>query len=383
MGFLDYLMDDESATGAMKDLQNSLKGGGSNNVWYRYRNVLSTGQSCTLRFLPASEENASGPFWLPKKIIRLKFADPVNVGQDVNLNIPVMQMYVGGKTSDDLILGQVTRLYEEADALDKNGETEKAKQVRAKASYHYIKGESIAQGFVISGPPEKETPPENPIRVFELNKTIVKLITAKLETENPDLKLDFWPCHGRKGYNFIIHKGLTGDGKYAAYNEGTGFSSKTSPLSDDHIAAIEKHGLWNLSTFLPPRPADDEYALLAEIVEQSIAGNRVWDSDWETGFKTVKVYRTARGDAAEESSDLQEQVRANLARVTGTGTTTTSATSEGVLAALSRTSNEAQVEEPDEVAEVVTAEAAQPRSEVRSIVDKIKRNQARTATANG
>jgi hypothetical protein len=384
MSILDILMDEATATSGLKDLQTAMKGnsGGSNNVWYRYRSVLGTGQTCTLRFLPASENNVSGQFWLPKKVIRLKFADPKTVGSEVNINIPVMQMYTGGKASDDPILGQVTRLYEEAQDLEKAGESEKAKQVRAVATYHYVKGECIAQGFVVSGPPEKESPPENPIRVFELNKQIVKIISSKIDPDNPD-PLEFWPCHAVKGYDFIITKGLTGDGKFPSYINGSGFKSRSRMLSDDHQNAIRDHNIWNLEQFLPARPSDDEYALLTQIVEQSIAGNRVWDADWESGLKTVKIYRSKSATQSDDSSsDLQEQVRASLSRITGTGATSNATSTEDVMAALSRTNAATQADVEPETETVDSTEDGQQQSrEVRSLVDKIRKNQSKPATA--
>jgi hypothetical protein len=382
MGVLDYLMNDETATTGLTDLTDSVKnkGSSSNNVWFRYRS-LDFGQSCTIRFLPASEDNISGPFWLPKKIIRLKFADPSNVGQDVNIAIPVMQMYTGGRSADDPILGQVTRLYEEADALEKRGESEKAKRVRGTASAHYIRGESIAQGFVINPGFLETDPPANPIRLFELNKQIIKVITAKLETENPELKLDYWPCHGKKGYNFIIMKTRTGDGKFPKYDDGTGFSTKTTPLSEDHKAALAEHGLWNLQQFLPARPSAEEYEMLAEIVRQSIAGNRVWDSDWEAHLSAVKVYRTARVDG-DDPAVMQDEVRAVMSRPMASQPASAAA---DVLSQISRTQPrdepEVATDEEDEIAEEIAVVPSKTASEVRSIVDSIKRRQAKTATA--
>ena len=396
MSVLDFLLDPETAVTAQKSLADSVKnkGSSSNSVWYRYRNMADYA-SCTIRFLPMSEEQIAGKFWLPKKVIRLRFADPVNIGQDVNIAIPVKQMYVGGKPSDDPILGKVTLLYEQAKALEAKGETEKSRQVRSIASAHYIKGECIAQGFVIQSPfPETELP-ENPIRLFELNKQVINVIEAKLETENPELKMEFWVCHGVKGSNFIIKKTKTGDGKFPKYDDGTGFSMRTTPLSQEQLAAVEKYDLWDLRSFLPQRPSDDEYKVLAHMVDQSIAGNRVYDPDWDAELKAVKPFRTAQGERGDDAGAMQDQVRDTLNKISG------GATSADVLSQLSRNGrSEAPVEpeqsvtvEEDTVSdepvedteesgeEMDVASTSRSSNEVRSIVDKIRGRQTKTATA--
>lgn len=387
MSFLDYLFDDETAVSGLKTLTDSIKnkGSGSNNVWFRFRNGLDFNQSCTVRFLPASPENMAGPFWLPKKLVRLKFADPVNVGQDVNITVPVMQMYTGGKPADDLVLGQATRLYEQAKALDDKGETEKSKQVRAVASAHYIRGEAIAQCFVINPGFVESDPPENPIRLIELNKQIIKVITAKLETDHPETKLDFWPCHGRKGYNFIIKKNRTGDGKYAKWDDGgTGFSSKISPWTEEQKANADKYGLWDLTSFLPARPSEDEYKLLADIVRQSIQGDRVWNPDWEAHLSAVKVYRTTQAGDEDETATYSDQVQNVLNNLP----TKPSTTADSVLSSLSRTASnhEAHPSADEAEPEVSDAETDEGKvagaKSVSSLVDKLKRQQTKTATPN-
>jgi hypothetical protein len=382
MGIFDYLFDDETAVAGLKTLTDSVKNkaGGSNNIWFRYRN-LDFNQSCTIRFLPSAPDNMAGQFWLPKKIIRLKFSDPVNVGQDVNIAVPVMQMYTGGKTSEDPILGQVTRLYEQADALSKKGETEKSNQVRAIASAHYIRGEAIAQCFVVHpGFKEENDPPENPVRLIELNKQIINVIRAKIETDNPELKLDAFPCHAKKGYNFIIKKTKTGDGKYAKWDDGTGFSSKVSPWTEDQKAQAEKFGLWDLTAFLPNRPGDDEYKMLAEIVRLSILGDRQWNPDWEAHLSAVKVYRTAQaGDEEESATTYSAQVKNVLDGLGGTKTSTTK--TDDVLSSLSRTAS--NHETPDAAAEDPEASPdPEAKQSVSSLVDKLKRQQVKTATPN-
>jgi hypothetical protein len=272
-------------------------------------------------------------------------------------------------------LGQTIRLYEQADALEKKGESEKSKQVRAIASAHYIRGECIAQGFVITSGFLETDVPENPVRLFELNKQIIKVIESKLETENPDLKFEYWPCHGVKGSNFIIKKTKTGDGKYPKYDDGTGFSVRTSALTEEQKAALVKYDLWNLRDFLPARPGDDEYKVLTHIVEQSIAGNRVWNPDWDAELKAVRPFRTAQGERPDDTGSLQDQVRAAMNNLQPAATS-----ANDVMEQLNRTVNRDGDSHDDQEMADTEVTSARNSGEVQSIYNKI-RDRQKTAKA--
>jgi hypothetical protein len=329
--FLERLMSDDTAVGTLDRLKTELKsrGGSGSNLFYNYRRHLPYDATSTVRFLPASSdlmENEVQPrFWLPKKIIRLRFENPEQAESEVILPIPVMQMYTGGKTENDLILKQVKVLYDEADKLKKNGKEEEAKQIQAKASYHWTRGECIAQGFVVKSGFIEPDLPENPIRLFELNKQLMNVITATLNSDDPETKLEFWPCHGKKGSNFVIKKTRSGD--YPKYDAGSCFSRQgPTSLSTEQLASLDEHGLFDLNDFLPKRPSDAEYQVLAEIVRMSIEGERVWDKDWEAHLDTVKVYRTNMKDSGGSDVDaetLQSQVRDTMSRLNGSGSTST------------------------------------------------------------
>lgn len=388
--WLDKMMDEETATGALKKLQESMKSkSGGSSVYYRYKR-MDYGQSCTLRFLPSSAELAENEvqpsFWLERKVIRLRFDDPAQEGGVVILPIPVMQMYKGGKADDDIILRQVTPLYDEADKLKKAGEQEKSDQVRAKASYHWHRGEAIAQCFVPRSPFVEQDLPENPIRLVELNKQLRTVISNTLNSDDPEVKLEAWPCHGKKGTNFVIKKTKSGD--WPAYNSGSCFSRHVTPWTQEQIAALEKFGLFNLETFLPARPGDDEYKFLAHIVERSIAGMRTWDADWEAHLKAVKVYRAnADGSRAETEGELQAQITETVAKLN----TTASTSASDVMAKLSRNTREdeasseavGETETVDESEVDVTPDDRKTAGDVQSIVNKIKnRTAGKTASAD-
>lgn len=388
--FLDFMMDDATAESQNAKLKESLKnrGGGSSNVFYRYKN-MDFGSTATIRFLPASaeilENEVQPKFWVPKKVIRLRFENPEQAESEVILPIPAMQMYTNCKTENDLVLKQAKALFDEAEALGKKGKEEESKQVRAKASYHWHRGETIAQCFVIRSPFTEQDPPENIIRLVELNKQIMNVINATLNSDDAEVKLEYWPCHGRKGTNFVIKKSKSGD--WPKYDAGSCFSRTTSSWTTEQVEAMEKFGLFNLEMFLPARPSNEEYELLAEIVRLSIEGERVWNPDWEQGLETVKVYKTGQQTSeADDGGNIQSQVRDTLNRMAGTGSTSTSE----VLSNLSRSSrpdDEPEViDTSDDDADpetVVVTSPTKSSDQVRSVVERIKgRTSGKTAQAD-
>jgi hypothetical protein len=368
--FIDYMMDESTAETSMKEMQSGLanKGRANNNLFYYYRK-MDIGGSCMVRFLPISTEVAESDevkkrFWLAKKTIRLRFDNPELAESKVVITIPVMQMYTGGRQENDIILKQVKALYDEADKLAKAGQDERSKAVREKASYHWTRGECLAQGFVVRDGINESDTPENPIRLFELNKQVMNKINAVCDPKaDPDLALRYWPVHGKLGTNFVIKK--TRSGEWPAYTD-SGFATSNSPWTDAMKAAIGTYGLFQLETFLPERPGDEEYEMLAEIVRRSIAGETTWDTDWEAHLVTVKPYKTTVDGSTVDAETTTRNVREALARVGG-------ASAETV--AVSEPDDDVSVT-PDHDADPVSAVADPPQKtgrDVRAIVDQMKR----------
>lgn len=396
VSFLDYMMDDDTASSQAAKLKASLntRGGGSNNLFYRYKN-MTFGQTATIRFLPASAEIADNEvqpkFWEAKKVIRLRFENPEQADSEVVLQIPAMQMYTNCKTENDLVLKQAKALYDQADKLKKAGKEEEAKQIQAKASYHWHRGETIAQCFVIRSPFVEENPPESLIRLVEPNKQIMNVINATLNSDDPEVKLEYWPVHGRKGTNFVIKKSQSGD--WPKYDAGSCFSRQTSAWTTEQLDALESHGLFNLKDFLPARPTDAEYEVLADIVRLSIEGERVWNPDWEAHFETVKVYKTnqtSKSGSELDADTLQSQVRETMSRLSGTG----SANAGEIMSKLTQTEAQDDDAEPtvDEDGVISDEAEAEPQvvatptktvDQVKAAVERIKgRTSGKPASAN-
>lgn len=383
--FIDYMMDEGTAETSMKAMQEGMSSRGrSANCFYYYRK-LDHNASSVVRFLPISAEVAESDevrkrFTIAKKVIRLRFDNPELAESKVVVQIPVMQMYKGGKTEDDLILRQVKALYDESDKLAKAGQDERAKAVRDKASYHWTRGEHLAQGFVVrSGFSEGETP-ENPIRVFELNKQIMNRINAVCDPKaDPDMALRYWPVHGKLGTNFVIKK--TRSGEWPSYNDSSFSTTGPTPWTEDMKAAILQHGLWNLESFLPERPDEDEYRHLAYIVEQSIAGETTWNPDWEADLRAVKPYKTAsEGGGEVDPETAASRVREVLGRVSGPTATSEHSSVQVSLPADADPDEHDEAGLPPAMAE--SADAPKSR-DVKSLVESIKRGtKGKTATAD-
>jgi hypothetical protein len=286
---------------------------------------MDFGASTTLRFLPRSNQVIAGvrpPFWIHKRVLRLDFANPTDLQKRVSISIPCLSMYDPKvKTKDDPILVHAQQLYEAADAAQKKGHDERSKQLRETANRHWVKakGEALAQGFVIRPGVLEQNIPENPVRLFDLKTQIMNTIHSALDEEHPDEMLAGSPDHGMDGTNFIIKK--TRSGEWPSYKESC-FAKKSTTLTDEHLAALRQYGLFDLTSYLPDRPTADEYVVLSEIVAQSVAGNRVWNPDWEQHLINVKPYKdgvTAREEADEGTGETVAGVAAVIDAMNKTG----------------------------------------------------------------
>jgi len=99
-----------------------------------------------------------------------------------------------------------------------------------------------------------------------------------------------------RGLDFRITK--TQKGGYADYNSSK-WARKESALTEAEQAAIETHGLYDLSTFLPKRPGDVELKVIKEMFEASVDGQPYDTERWGQYFRPAGVAApggTAAGD---------------------------------------------------------------------------------------
>ena len=150
----------------LKEQENRSSGGsgGGDNAIYPFWN-LKEGESATIRFLPDGDENNTF-FWQERLMIKLPFAGVKNESDSrpVQVQVPCMEMY-GENCS---ILNEVRGWFKDPSLEDMG------RKYWKKRSY-------VFQGFVTDNPLADDKTPENPIRRFVINPSILELIFEKEE----------------------------------------------------------------------------------------------------------------------------------------------------------------------------------------------------------
>jgi hypothetical protein len=150
----------------------------------------------------------------------------------------------------------------------------------------------VFQGFVRENPISEDKTPENPIRRFIIGPQIFATIKSALM----DPELEELPTDLMRGLDFRIAK--TSKGGYADYSTSK-WSRKESALTEAEQAAIEAHGLFDLSTFMPKKPTDVELRVMKEMFEASVDGQPYDTERWGQYFRPAGVQAPAgSGDAA-------------------------------------------------------------------------------------
>jgi len=232
----------------------------------------STGQST------GGGDNAIYPHWNMQEgsaMIKLPFAGIKGEtdSRSVQVQVPCVEMYNDGTVCP--ILSEVRGWFK-----DKSLE-EMGRKYWKKRSY-------IFQGFVVEDPLKEDKLPDNPIRRFIIGPQIYAIIRSALM----DPELDELPTDFLKGLDFRIAK--TSKGGFADYSTSK-WSRRERSLTDVESAAVEAHGLFDLSGFLPKKPTDVELKVMKEMFEASVDGE-AYDMDrWGQYFKPAGMSQ-ATGD---------------------------------------------------------------------------------------
>ena len=251
-------------------------GGGDGSIYPHWN--MEEGQSATLRFLPDSNPKNTF-FWAERAMIRLPFAGIKGEAESkqVMVQVPCVEMW--GETCP--ILTEVRTWF-------------KDKSLEDMGRKYWKKRSYIFQGFVRKNPLTEDKTPENPIRRFIIGPQIYTLIKSALM----DPELEELPTDIMRGLDFTITK--TSKGGYADYNTSK-WSRKESALTAEEQAAIDKHGLFDLGTFLPKRPTDVELRVIKEMFEASVDGKPYDPERWSQYYRPAGVAAPA-GSAAAESA---------------------------------------------------------------------------------
>ena len=248
----------------LKEQENRSSGGstgGGDNAIYPFWN-MKEGDQATLRFLPDGNTDNTF-FWVERLMIKLPFAGVKGEtdSRPVQVQVPCMEMY--GETCP--ILSEVRGWFKDASLEDMG------RKYWKKRSY-------IFQGFVTDNPLQEDTTPDNPIRRFIIGPQIFQLIKAALmDPDMEELPTDF-----TAGVDFRLSKGSKGG--YADYG-ASNWARRERPLSDAEMKAVNEHGLFNLSDFLPKKPGDVEVKVLHEMFEASVDGEAYDPERWSQYFR--------------------------------------------------------------------------------------------------
>ena len=262
--------------------------GGGDNAIYPHWN-MQEGKEAVIRLLPDGNANNTF-FWVERAMIKLPFAGVKGEtdSRAVQVQVPCVEMYNDGTTCP--ILAEVRGWFK-----DKSLE-EMGRKYWKKRSY-------IFQGFVVEDPIKEDKIPENPIRRFIIGPQIYQIIrSALMDPELEELPTDFL-----RGVDFRIAK--TSKGGFADYSTSK-WSRRERALSDQEKSAIDTHGLFDLSSFLPKKPTDVELKVMKEMFEASVDGEAYDMERWGQYFKPAGMGQ-ATGDpnvpAAAKSLAVREE----------------------------------------------------------------------------
>ena len=242
----------------------SNKGGqttGGDNAIYPHWN-MEEGNSATLRFLPDGNTKNTF-FWAERAMIKLPFNGVKGEmeSKQVQVQVPCVEMW--GEACP--ILAEVRTWF-------------KDKSLEDMGRKYWKKRSYVFQGFVRENPMNDDKSPENPIRRFIIGPQIFATIKSALM----DPELEEMPTDLLRGLDFRITK--TSKGGYADYSTSK-WARKESALTEAEQAAIEAHGLFNLSDFLPKKPTDVELKVMKEMFEASVDGQPYDLERWGQYFR--------------------------------------------------------------------------------------------------
>jgi len=223
-------------------------GGGDNAIFPHWN--IPEGSTAVVRFLPDSDESNTF-FWKERLMIRLPFNGVKGQmdSKQVVVQVPCVEMW----NDTCPVLSEVRGWFKDSSLEDMG------RKYWKKRSY-------IFQGFVNENPMVEDNAPDNPIRRFVISPSIFGIIKDALM--DPDIQE--LPTDLDAGLDFRITK--TTKGQYADYSTSK-WARKETAVTAAQRAAIDEHGLYNLSDFLPKRPSEVELNAIKEMFEASVDGD--------------------------------------------------------------------------------------------------------------
>jgi len=273
---------------AAENKQGGQSTGGDNSIYPHWN--MEEGQSATIRFLPDGNSKNTF-FWQERAMIRLPFNGIKGEmeSKQVMVQVPCVEMW--GEACP--ILAEVRTWF-------------KDKSLEDMGRKYWKKRSYIFQGFVRENPLADDKTPENPIRRFIIGPQIFTTIKGALM----DPELEELPTDYLRGLDFRITKGSKGG--FADYNASK-WARKESALTEAEQAAVDAHGLFDLSTFLPKKPGDVELKVIKEMFEASVDGQPYDTERWGAYFRPAGVQAPAGATHAVDGHGDAHEVAAKPA----------------------------------------------------------------------
>lgn len=263
------------------------------NVLFPHWNIPDN-SIASLRFLPDGNQKNEF-FWAERQMIKLPFSGVVGRPdiKRVEVQVPCIETPAYGNQSCP-VHAELRTWY-------------KDDSMKELANKYWKKRSYIFQGFVRTNPLTEDSLPENPIRRFLMSPQIISIIKSSLM----DPELDVLPTDYTKGLDFNVKK--TKKGEYADYSTST-WSRRESSLTDEELSAIETHGLFDLYSFLPKQPSEEELKIIVEMFEASVDGKQYDLERWGQYYKPYGIDNPEKKSSSDEepkrviSTAMQKQV---------------------------------------------------------------------------
>jgi hypothetical protein len=257
--------------------------GPSDNSIYPHWN-MDEGTTATVRFLPDANGNNTF-FWVERQIIKLPFNGVKGDSnhKKLDVQVPCVEMYNDGSSCP--ILAEVRPWY-------------KDESLKEMANKYWKKRSYIFQGFVRQNPLGDDKMPANPIRKFIISPQIFAIIKSSLM----DPEMEELPTDLLRGLDFNIKK--TTKGGYADYSTSN-WARKESALTDAEQQAIETHGLFNLTDFLPKKPNEAEMRIIKEMFEASVDGQPYDNERWGNYYRPYGLEAPAGATADKQTASTE------------------------------------------------------------------------------
>ena len=114
-----------------------------------------------------------------------------------------------------------------------------------------------------------------------------------------DPEIEELPTDLMRGLDFNVRK--TAKGGYADYGTSS-WARKESALTEVEQAAIEAHGMFNLTDFLPKKPSEAELRVIKEMFEASVDG-RPYDNDkWGAYYRPYGLEAPAGSTTSDDDN---------------------------------------------------------------------------------